>query len=36
VKTADLPRKHGVSKVTLYNWKSRYGGVDVSKIKQLR
>jgi len=29
-KTADLARKHGVSAVTLYNWKAKYGGLDVS------
>ena len=29
-KTADLARKHGVSEATLYNWKAKYGGMDVS------
>ena len=29
-KTADLARKHGVSEATLYNWKAKYGGLDVS------
>src|SRR5258708_1686236 len=28
-KTADLARKHGVSEATLYNWKAKYGGIDV-------
>ena len=28
-KTADLARKHGVSEATLYNWKAKYGGMDV-------
>jgi putative transposase len=27
-KTADLARKHGVSKATLYNWKAKYSGMD--------
>lgn len=36
VKTADLARKHGVSEATLYNWKSRYGGLEVSEAKRLR
>ena len=36
VKTADLARKHGVSEATLYNWKAKYGGMDVSDAKRLR
>ena len=35
-KTADLARKHGVSEATLYNWKAKYGGVDVSEAKRLK
>jgi putative transposase len=35
-KTADLCRKHGISEATFYNWKSRYGGMDVSDAKRLR
>jgi putative transposase len=35
-KTADLARKHGVSEATLYNWKAKYGGMDVSKAKRLK
>ena len=35
-KTADLARKHGVSEATLYNWKGKYGGMDVSEAKRLR
>jgi transposase-like protein len=35
-KTADLARKHGVSEATLYNWKSKYGGLEVSEIKRLK
>ena len=30
MKTGDLARKHGISEVTLYNWKGRFGGMDVS------
>ena len=33
---ADLARKHGVSQATLYNWKARYGGMDVSEAKRLK
>jgi putative transposase len=35
-KTADLARKHGISEATLYNWKARYGGMDVSDAKRLK
>ena len=35
-KAADLARKHGVSEVTLYNWKAKYGGMDVPEAKRLR
>ena len=35
-KTADLARKHGVSEATLYNWKAKYGGLDVSEARRLR
>jgi putative transposase len=35
-KVADLARKHAVSEATLYNWKARYGGMDVSEAKRLR
>ena len=29
-KTGHLARKHGVSEATLYNWKAKFGGMDVS------
>ena len=35
-KTAELARKHGISEATLYNWKARYGGLEVSEAKRLR
>ena len=35
-KTADLARKHGVSEATLFNWKAKYGGLDVSEARRLR
>ena len=28
-KTVDLARKHGISEVTIYNWKAKYGGLEV-------
>ena len=36
VKTADLCRKHGISEATFYNWKSKFGGLDVSEAKRLK
>jgi putative transposase len=36
VKTADLARKHGISEGTIYNWKGKFGGMDVSETKRLR
>ena len=35
-KTADLARKHGVSEATLYNWKAKFGGLEVSEAKRLK
>ena len=36
MKVADLCRKHGISDATFYNWRSRYGGMDVSESRRLR
>ncbi len=36
MKTGDLARKHGISEATLYNWKAKFGGMDVSDAKRLR
>jgi putative transposase len=35
-KTADLARRYGISEATLYNWKAKYGGLEVSEAKRLR
>lgn len=35
-KGAALARKHGISEATLYNWKAKYGGMDVSDAKRLK
>lgn len=35
VSVADLCRKHGVSDATVYKWKAKYGGMDVSEAKRL-
>jgi integrase len=33
---SELCRKHGVSEASVYKWKAKYGGVDVSKARRLR
>ena len=33
---AELTRRHGFSKATLYHWKKRYGDLEVSDAKKLR
>ncbi|WP_088941441.1 IS3 family transposase [Rhizobium leguminosarum] len=33
---ADLCRKHGISEATFYNWKAKYGGMEVSEAKRLK
>src|SRR3546814_587804 len=35
-KTGELARRHGVSEATIYNWKAKYGGLEVSEEKRLR
>ena len=35
-KTADLARRHGVSEATIYNWKSKYGGMEVTDACRLK
>ena len=35
-RTADLARKHGIPEATLYNWKAKYGRLDVSDAQRLR
>ena len=36
VSAADLARKHGFAEGTLYTWKSKFGGLEVSDVKRLR
>ena len=35
-KTAGVCRKHGISDVTFYKWKAKYGGLEVSEAKRLK
>ncbi|MGY3582651.1 putative transposase [Bradyrhizobium sp. USDA 4341] len=36
VSVADLCRKHGVSDASIYKWKGRFGGMEVSEAKRLK
>jgi putative transposase len=36
VPVKDLCRKYGFSDATFYNWRSRYGGMEVSDVRKLR
>ena len=31
-----VAREHGISRTTLYKWKSKYSGMDVSQVKRLK
>ncbi len=32
----ELCRRHGISDATFYNWRKKYGGMDVSDAKRLK
>jgi putative transposase len=34
--TADVWRKHGISSGTIYKWKAKFGGLDISDAKRLK
>ena len=34
--TAELVRRHGISQATFYNWRKKYGGLEVSEAKRLK
>jgi len=36
MKIVDLCRMHGISDATFYNWRSKYGGMEVSDAKRLK
>lgn len=36
VPVADLLRKHGISRPTYFNWKSKYGGASVPELRRLK
>ena len=31
----DVSREHGVSKATIYNWKAKYGGMEMNELKRV-
>ena len=35
-KATDVVRRHGISRETLYNWRRKYGGLEVSDAARLR
>jgi putative transposase len=36
VSPADIARKHGISRATYFNWRSKYGGVTVNELKRMK
>jgi putative transposase len=36
VPVAEILRRHGVSRNTYFNWKSRYGGATLHELRRLR
>ena len=36
VSATELCRKHGISDATFYNWRLKYGGMEVGEAKRLK
>ena len=36
IDTETVARNHGISKATLYNWKSKFSGMEVSQVRRLK
>jgi len=36
VPVSEVCRKHGISDATYYNWKSKYGGMEVSDLRRMK
>jgi putative transposase len=32
----DISREHGISDATFYNWKAKYGGMQVSDVRRMK
>lgn len=35
-RVADICRENGISQATFFNWKGKYGGLEVNELKRLR
>lgn len=33
---AQITREHGISEATFYNWRAKYGGMQISEVKRLK
>ena len=36
IPTPDICREYGISKATFYNWKAKYGGLEIREVKRLK
>ena len=36
IKITELCRKHGISEQTFYNWRNKYGGMDIGEARRLK
>ena len=36
VSSGEISRKHGISRATYFNWRSKYGGVTVNELKRMK
>lgn len=36
ISTKDVCRELGISEATFYNWKARYGGMEVADVKKMK
>jgi len=36
IPTADICREFGISQATFFNWKAKYGGLEVREVKRLK
>ena len=36
IPVSELCRRHGISDATFYNWRSRYGGMEVSDARRVK
>ena len=36
ISTKEIAREMGISEATFYNWKAKYGGMEVSDVKKMK